>query len=123
MSKTVWTAEKGWHDGAECKVSSVAALNARTDLQFISDSQIPHRSGLTSGPRGTDSITTLTLCARKTANTKRFGAWPVSCRTCRIWSLDWSKRFHVEHIEVSRYNDMNFGIRLVKAKESNLYML
>ena len=39
MSKTVWTAKKGWHDGAEYKVSSVAALNARTDLQFISYSQ------------------------------------------------------------------------------------
>ena len=37
MSKTVWSANKGWHDGAECHVSSVAALDARTDLQFVSD--------------------------------------------------------------------------------------
>ena len=39
MSKTVWTAEKGWHDGADCQVSSVGALNGRNDLQFVSDSQ------------------------------------------------------------------------------------
>lgn len=39
MSKTVWTAEKGWHDGEEYQVSSVAALDSRTDLQFVSDSQ------------------------------------------------------------------------------------
>ena len=39
MSKTIWTAAKGWHDGAEVKVSSIAALDSRTDLQFISDSQ------------------------------------------------------------------------------------
>lgn len=39
MSKTIWTPTKGWHDGSETQVSSVAALNSRQDLQFVSDSQ------------------------------------------------------------------------------------
>ena len=39
MSKTVWTPETGWCDGPEVEVSSVATLNSRQDLQFISDSQ------------------------------------------------------------------------------------
>lgn len=39
MSKTIWTPAKGWHDGAETQVSSVAALNSRPNLQFVSDSQ------------------------------------------------------------------------------------
>ena len=39
MSNTVWTSAKGWHDGEECQVSSVAALDGRNDLQFVSDSQ------------------------------------------------------------------------------------
>ena len=39
MSKTVWSAALGWHDGPEVIVSSVAALDSRTDLQFVSDSQ------------------------------------------------------------------------------------
>jgi hypothetical protein len=39
MSQTVWTPTLGWHDGPECAVLSVVALNSRADLQFISDSQ------------------------------------------------------------------------------------
>jgi hypothetical protein len=39
MSKTVWTAAKGWHDGGEVEISTVAALADREDLQLVSDSQ------------------------------------------------------------------------------------
>lgn len=39
MATTVWRAAKGWHDGAEHRVATVAALDTRTDLQFLSDSQ------------------------------------------------------------------------------------
>jgi hypothetical protein len=39
MSKVVWTPTAGWCDGPEVDVSTVASLNNRSDLTFVSDSQ------------------------------------------------------------------------------------
>lgn len=70
------------------RMASVASLNSRTDLQFVSDSQDTAAIRYDFGSSmGTDSTMTVTLSRPRTANTERYGAWP-ELRAKEMWNVE-----------------------------------